>query len=56
MLVWVLVWQLSNSTSFAVSGIASRAACDDLGRKIASEFTFFNPKYKCFSYQSATTK
>jgi hypothetical protein len=51
---WVLVFGLYYNNGFAISGIASEAACNELRQKIAAEYLYTPvPAMKCYSYEAA---
>ena len=52
-MAWVLLWAWGTTAGFAVSGIASNEACEDLARRMATTYSFGAPNHSCLSYQIA---
>jgi hypothetical protein len=51
---WALVFGLHYNNGFAITGIASEAACNDLRQKIAAEYLYTPiPPMRCYSYEAA---
>jgi hypothetical protein len=52
MAAWVLVWALGKNHALAIPGIADKAACEELGRKMQAEFYAGAPAFNCYEYKS----
>lgn len=48
--VWVLVWAMGSPGAFTVAGLASRDACNDLGRRMQADYAMNAVRYDCFPY------
>ena len=53
MMAWVLLWAWGFNHAMAISGIASKEACEDLGKRMQSAYTMGAPTYYCYQYPLA---
>ncbi len=52
-MAWVLLWAWGTTAGFAVSGIASKADCEDLAARMAATYKMGVPNHDCFEYRVA---
>lgn len=50
MTAWLLIWAIGTAHGFAVPGMASKSACEDLAKRIGQSYSFTTPGHACVEY------